>query len=222
VIPLFRPPRPTGVTILTVLQIIVGFIDILLGIILLALYAFSLTFLGMGFSTGFAFLLIPLALASFAFGFISFVLAYGLWNGRQWAWTSTMIISIIGLIVGIVGLIFGSLANVLPVIFYGLILAYLSTANVRAFFGRPVGPRLSAPRGAPIYPPQPPPPYPQAGYQPMVYPPTALAGPVPQTYYPQPPQPSFQQPGALGSCPSCGSPLAYYASFCDRCGTRVR
>jgi len=213
---MFRPPRPPGVTILTVLQILVGFIDILIGIILLAVYAFALSFVGMGFSAAFAFFLIPLAIAYFAFGFISFVLAYGLWTGRPWAWTATMIISIIGLIIAIVGLIFGSLANVIPIIFYGLILAYLSTANVRAFFGRPVGPPLIARPGVPMYPPASPP------YPPAAYPPTAFPQPAPQPYYPQPQQVPFQQPGAFGSCPTCGAPLAYYASFCDRCGTRFR
>ena len=215
-IPVFRPPRPAGVTILTVLQIIVGFIDILIGIILVAVYAFALAFVGLGFSEAFAFLLIPLAVVFFAFGFLSFLLAYGLWTGRPWAWAATMIISIVGLMIGIVGLIFGNYAEVMPVIFYGLILAYLSTANVRAYFGRPVGPRQIAP-GAPFFPPMPPPQYP-----PAAYPPAAFPQQTPQPYYPQPQPVPFQQASPLGSCPRCGSPLAYYASFCDRCGTRVR
>jgi len=200
---MFRPPRPIGVTILTVLEIIVGIIDILIGFLLLGVYVFALAFVGMGFSTAFAFLLIPLAIASFLFGIISFVLAYGLWKGRPWAWLATMIISIIGLIVGVVVLIFGNLASILPIIFYGLIILYLCTASVRAFFGRLVGPPLMGHPGVPMYPLPAPPPYPPA-------------------VYPQGPQAPFPQPGAFGACPRCGAPIQYNASFCDRCGTRFR
>jgi hypothetical protein len=210
---MFRPPRPAGVTILTVLQILVGFIDIVTGIILFAVYAFALAFFGSGLVAAVGFLLIPLALASFGFGFISFLLAYGLWNGKPWAWTATMMISIIGLIIGIVGLLL-NIAYVLSVIFYGLILAYLGTANVRAFFGRLVGPPRMMP-GAPGYPPMVPP-----SYAPAPYPPGAFPQPAQQPYYP--PQQQVPQQGAFGSCPACGAPLAYYASFCDRCGTRIR
>jgi len=212
---MFRPPRPIGVTVLTILQIIVGIIDIMIGILLLAVYAFALAFIGMGFSTAFAFFLIPLAIVFFAFGFISFVLAYGLWMGRPWAWVATIIFSIIGLIVGVVGLIFGNLANVVPIILYGLILVYLGTASVRAFFGRPVGPPLLGHPGVPMYPPAGPSPYQQAAYPPVGFPQQ-----VPQSY-PQAPQPPFSQPSAF-ACPRCGSPVAYNALFCDRCGTRFR
>ena len=214
-----RPPRPTGITILTILQIIVGIMDLLIGILLLAVYGLALSLFGLGFSEGFGIFLVPLAIVSFVFGLISFVLAYGLWNGRLWAWVSTVITAIVGLTIGIIGLLFGSLANLIVIVFYALILAYLSTGTVRAFFGR--GPMFPVPvpptpvqAGPPRYAAYPP--YPQ--YPPVAYRPP----PVPPA---QPAAQPFSIPPAgwsPGSCPTCRSPIQPYANYCDRCGTRVR
>lgn len=224
--PVIRPPRPTGVAILTILQIIVGVVDILTGALLLAVYALAATVFGVELSGAFGVFMLPLALLSFVFGVFSFILAYGLWTGRGWAWISSIIIAVIGLAVGIMGLAFGSFANLIPIVFYALILVYLSTNPVRAFFGR--GLRLPSPRVAPTapttpvyqtYPPYAQPQVPQMGYQQAPIPQTQVQAP----YYPQPYQPAFQQPGWRPSnCPSCGTPVTPEANYCDRCGARLR
>jgi uncharacterized membrane protein (DUF2068 family) len=60
-------------------------------------------------------------------------MAYGLWNGKRWAWTITLIISGIGIILGIASIAVG---NVFQIIINGVIIYYLYRPNVKAFFGK--------------------------------------------------------------------------------------
>ena len=133
--PVLQPRRPTGVTVLAILQLLVGAVDILTGVLLLVAGT-TLAIVGFGMSAAFAFMLIPLSIVLFAFGAISFILAYGLWKGRQWGWISSTILASIGLALGVLSLLGGELASVATIVIEAIILIYLSTYNVRAFFGR--------------------------------------------------------------------------------------
>ena len=133
--PVPQQRRPTGVAVLAILQIIVGVVDILTGVLLLVAGA-TLAIIGFGMSAAFAFMLIPLSIVLFAFGAISFILAYGLWEGRRWGWVSATILAAIGLALGVLSLLGGELASVATIVIEAIILIYLSTYNVRAFFGR--------------------------------------------------------------------------------------
>ncbi len=220
-------PRPIGVTVLTILQIISGMINILIATLILAVYFLALAIFGLFFSAAFGFFLIPLALLLFVFGIFSFILAYGLWTGRGWAWTASIILAVIGLAVGLLGLVFGGLANIATVILYALILVYLNTNGVRWWFGRPLrfpapGP-FRAPQSGVWYPPPVTPSsqiqFPNPAYQ---------QGPIqqqpfPQPYYPRSPS-SMVQPTLLWSprgCPRCGDRVGSGAGFCIRCGSRL-
>jgi len=221
-IPVYRQPRPLGVTVLVFLEIIAGVIDIILGLLFLAIYSLALSILGMSVP-GLGILLVPMIALFLFFGFFSFVLAFGLWTGRGWAWVSAIIFAIIGLGVSLFGLLFGSYFNLIPAVFYAVILLYLTTRGVRAFFGR-----LS-----PFYPP---PPIPMQVPPPVAYPPPAYAPPMqpdyggyaqsPQPfYYPpeQPPTTTYRQPfRRTGMCPYCLSPVMLDANQCPRCGSRLR
>jgi len=213
------PSRPLGVTILVILQIISGIVDIVIGLLFALVYAVAASFLGMGLP-GFALLLLPISLIFIAMGFFSFILAYGLWTGRRWAWTLSIVLALIGLGISTIGLFFGNYFNLVPMIFYTLILVYLMTYNVRAFFGR---------LGYPM--PYPPMPYPGYGQAPPPQPTPQLQ----PTYYPTSPppaqrgyqRPSFfhTSPGPLqrtGMCPTCLSPVEIGAPYCVRCGSRLR
>jgi hypothetical protein len=195
----------------------------------------SLTILGMGAPSLGSFLL-PMIVLFFIVGFLSLVLSYGLWTGRGWAWVSAIVLAIIGVVTSLIGLILGSYLNVIPAVFYFVILGYLATRSVRSFFGR-----------APAYWPQapvfPPGPYPQS-YAPVMQTGTApnpqstpfsygLTAPpgypsVPQftqpPYYPE--QSSFvasRQPfRRTGMCPVCLSPVELTAARCLRCGSRLQ
>jgi hypothetical protein len=235
-LPVFRPPRPLGVTVLVVLEIIAGIVDILFGLLLVAVYSLAVTILGMGASI-FGFFLIPLIVLFFVVGFLSFLLSYGLWTGRGWAWVSAIVLAIIGMVTSLIGLLQGSYLNIIPIVFYVMILVYLGTRNVRAYFGHasPYWPPAPVFPSSP-YPPQPYAPVMQPGYAP--YPQSAPSpyGPVmPPEYppFPQNVQPSyypeqqsstaFHQPfRRTGMCPVCLSPVDLGAVQCLRCGSRLR
>ena len=108
--------RPLGVTIIAVLLVIAGIISFVGGLILL---------------------IILVGIVFLALGIAYFVMAYGLWKGRGWAWTISLIISGIGIVMGIVYIIqdpFGG--GIVNIIINGVIIYYLNRPNVKAFFGK--------------------------------------------------------------------------------------
>lgn len=216
-----RPGRPIGVTILTILQVISGIGEIALGTLLILAYVVFTALVGGGFLAT-AFLL--LAFVAFGLGILSFALAYGLWAGKGWAWGLSIVGAIIGLVFGIlslvsslvsVGLTLENIANLVtdlvPIILYFLILVYLNTRNVRAFFGRAggiaFGRQMVPAQGAPPFMPQTQPTYTQPPQQ---------ASYQQQAAYPQ------STPWATISCSYCGAPNQSAANFCDNCGNRLR
>jgi hypothetical protein len=128
--------RPTGVTILAILEII-GAILSLLG----AVFFFTIGALaGVAPAAG------PLgglfAVIGVAFGglllilaLIGFVLAYGFWTGKGWAWILGIIFSIIGIIIGLASII-GNPASIVGIIINVLIIYYLTRPHVKAWFGK--------------------------------------------------------------------------------------
>jgi uncharacterized membrane protein HdeD (DUF308 family) len=107
--------RPLGVTIVAILTAIGGLIFFGSGLTLLII--------------GFGFLLLVLGIAYL-------VMAYGLWNGRGWAWTITLILSVIGIIVAIGTIVAGNVSAVISIIIHGVVIYYLYRPNVKAFFGK--------------------------------------------------------------------------------------
>lgn len=107
--------RPLGVTIIAILTAIGGLIFLSTGLGLLII--------------GFGFILLVLGIAYL-------VMAYGLWNGRRWAWTITLILSGIGIIVAIATIVAGNVSAVINVIIHAVVIYYLYRPNVKAFFGR--------------------------------------------------------------------------------------
>jgi membrane protease YdiL (CAAX protease family) len=216
-----RPRRPTGVTILTILQIISGIGEILLGTLLILAYIVATVIVGGGFL---ATALLLLGFVAFGLGVLSFALAYGLWAGKGWAWGLSFVGAIIGLIFGVFslvssligGLTLGNIAaivaGIVPLILYLLIIVYLNTRNVRAFFGRAgviaFGPQMGPAPGGPTYMPQAQPAYTQP--------------PPQQAYYQQ--QGAYPQSTPVGTvaCSYCGTPNNSSANFCDNCGNRIR
>jgi uncharacterized membrane protein (DUF2068 family) len=64
------------------------------------------------------------------------VMAYGLWRGKRWAWTITMILSLIGIAVGAVSIVSGNVAAIFTLIINGIVLYYLYRPQVKVFFGK--------------------------------------------------------------------------------------
>jgi uncharacterized membrane protein (DUF2068 family) len=63
-------------------------------------------------------------------------MAYGLWRGKRWAWTITMILSLIGIAVGAVSIVSGNVAAIFTLIINGIVLYYLYRPQVKVFFGK--------------------------------------------------------------------------------------
>ena len=69
----------------------------------------------------------------FILGLAYFLMAYGLWNAKNWAWTLTLVLSGIGIIVGIGSIIVGNLGSIFHIIINAIVIYYLYRPNVKAF-----------------------------------------------------------------------------------------
>ena len=115
--------RPLGVTIIAALQIIVGIIYIVFAFLFGAIGLMGssdMDAMGGSFVTV---ILVGIAIPCF-------IMSWGLLKGKSWAWTITLILTIIGLIMSIVSL------NVIGVIIDVIILYYLFRPHVKAYFGK--------------------------------------------------------------------------------------
>jgi uncharacterized membrane protein HdeD (DUF308 family) len=107
--------RPLGVTIIAILTVIGGLI-----------------FLG----SGLVLLIVGIGVILLALGIAYLVMAYGLWKGRGWSWTITLILMVIGIIVAIASIVAGNGASIVSIIIHAVIIYYLYRPNVKAFFGK--------------------------------------------------------------------------------------
>jgi hypothetical protein len=212
--------RPASVTILTMLHVIIGIVDIMVGFLLFLAYqqpgSFVASFIGV--PVAYSFFLVPIAVAYFTFGILAFILTYGIWKGLGWAWHLSLILATAALVVGGFSVLIGALASALSIAIYALIIIFLSLSSVRMFCGRSYFPRgfIVSPvpgtwSAAPL--PSVAPAYGRPAYGPALQ----------QPYYPGSQPPSQQLVGwGAGACPSCGSPLQNGATFCAMCGMRFR
>jgi hypothetical protein len=71
-----------------------------------------------------------------AIGIFSFVVAYGLLKGKAWAWTLTVVLSIISIVLNAISVALGNIASIVSIIISGIILYYLYRPHVKAYFGK--------------------------------------------------------------------------------------
>ena len=109
--------RPLGVTIIAILVVIGGIGSLLGGLTVIML----IPLLGI--------ILVIIGLAYFA-------VAYGLWKGLNWAWSITLIVSVIGIVVGLGSLVVGNIGSLFQVIINAIVIYYLYKPNVKAYFGK--------------------------------------------------------------------------------------
>ena len=138
--------RPIGVTIIALL-IITGGIALLVGGLLFIAFAGILSSTESNGPIGIAALIsLPLSLGMVILGIIYLLVSYGLLKGKGWAWMITIIVTIIGLIIQVVsaiitGIVSSSIdaalaSHIIGIIIGGVIIFYLYTPNVRAYFRR--------------------------------------------------------------------------------------
>ena len=139
-------PRPTGVTIIAILNIISGIIMLIGGVGLAAVGSILTTIttvdpnaggqmavaglLGVGGAAVGGILII--------LGIISFIVAWGLLKGIGWAWTVTVILSVISIVIGIISIVGGNFGSIINIIIAGIIIYYLYRPHVKAYFGKSV------------------------------------------------------------------------------------
>jgi hypothetical protein len=127
--------RPFGVSVIAILIGILGGIDIAVMILSLALATISIPLLKVTIILRFGGILdVLLYIALIMSGTVSFVLAYGLWNGHVWAWTWTLISSIASLIASAAAISFG--IGTIGVVIYPIIIFYLTRHRARSYFGK--------------------------------------------------------------------------------------
>jgi hypothetical protein len=156
--------RPTGVTIIAILNIIGGVIMLFGAITLIAIGAIlptlpQTTFNQSGLQGNLTAGQVPvpppsvphmvsqsllggIGIASgivlLAIAIVSFVVAYGLLKGLGWAWTVTVILSIISIVFNAISIATGNIAAIISIIISGIIIYYLYRPHVKAYFGKGV------------------------------------------------------------------------------------
>jgi hypothetical protein len=124
--------RPTGVTVLAILQGLFAILAVLGGLATLTLGSL----LGAAVpSVGYAGDLFGLiGIIGLLLGIIGLIITYGMWTGKGWAWWLTIIFSIISIIFNVLSLPVG----IIGIIIYLVIVIYLTRPHVKAFFGKGV------------------------------------------------------------------------------------
>jgi hypothetical protein len=150
------PPksRPTGVTIIAILNIIGGIIMLVSGLVLIvagviipslppsALELRNLMGVPPSFIGGGA---VAVGGILIAIGIVSFIVAYGLLKGMGWAWILTVVLSIISIALNAISIVSGNIGGIVSIIFSAVILYYLYRPHVKAYFGKGVTPASTSP-----------------------------------------------------------------------------
>ncbi len=195
-----KPPRPTGVTVLGVLAILIGLGGLVTGGLLLAVSAaLSTVNIGAtypqlaGIATGtIAIILGVLGAVLLILGILYLVTGIGFFGGKGWAWTIGLIVSILSIVVNIAQVVIspgGIGGAVISIIIPLLILYYLTRPHVKAFFGK----------GAPMTP----------------------SGAMPPSGMGSMPTSTMGSMGAGMTCRSCGASIPAGATKCPSCGASL-
>jgi hypothetical protein len=230
-----RPSRPIGVTILAVLEILIGIVGLLASLAIIGLSALVSTLPAIGLLAGTIGLVIG-GVALF-FSVVWLATGVGFLHGRGWAWSLGMIFSVLSLLGAFAALAIGLITGgIIGAFFWSLLLYYLTRNHVKIFFGKggfPVNP--SYPMAYPARPG-----FTQQSmvtnipsYTPSAPPSISLTSPTLQTVGTStstnlagnnqniPNSGSGVAPKALVSCPYCGSRLTMGSPKCLTCGATV-
>lgn len=132
--------RPTGVTIIGVLQVIGGVLRLLSSVALLGLVGLGLAG-GVGDETGGT--ILGIALVGLVVGLAYFYLGWSMLRLRPWAWTATLILNVIALASVVATFVVSGFdwGVAFGVIIPAIIVYYLYRPQVRAAFRRQAGNR---------------------------------------------------------------------------------
>jgi hypothetical protein len=137
--------RPTGATVVAVIEGILGILAILAGVLAMGLMGAAGGIIGSsadpdaaGVGALFAGLGFVLGVIVIAIGVLYILIAYGVWKGRGWSWMLGVIVSIIALVFGVLGLTSGiNASSIISVALPAIVLYFLWTPDVKRWLGRP-------------------------------------------------------------------------------------
>jgi hypothetical protein len=117
-----KPPRTTGVTVLSILAVLIGLFGIVGGTGLLLNANTILASLD--------------ALLAVVIGVLYVAAGFGFFRGEEWAWALGIIVSIVSLVVSIVEHPAAHAYGIPGAIVAVIVIYYLTRPKVRVFFGR--------------------------------------------------------------------------------------
>lgn len=157
--------RPTGVTIIAILNIIGGSFMVIGGLGMIALGPVMSTLAGPTSSQqtqdtlpGVDISEIPTnAIGSAAIavgamllglGVFSSIVAYGLLTGKSWAWALTVVLAVVSIVLNAISLVTGNVGAIVSIAISAVILYYMYRPHVKAYFGKvaPAEPSTAAPK----------------------------------------------------------------------------
>jgi hypothetical protein len=206
-----KPPRPIGITILGIIEILIGVLGFLVSVAIIGVSALFSTLPAVGTRIGTVGVVIGGVFLFFSL--IWLATGVGFLHGRGWAWTLGMIFTVLS-ILGAAYVVFTGLYQAGYALgFWVLMIFYLTRSRVKAFFGKgtvstymPAMNTQPTMRTAPTL-------QSQTQYAPTVQPTLQY---TPATSIPA----STPVAIASGKCRSCGVPLAPGNSFCTNCGAK--
>jgi hypothetical protein len=203
-----KPPRPIGITILGIIEILIGVLGLLVSVAIIGASALFSTLPTVGALIGTVGLVIGGVFLFFSLVWMA--TGVGFLHGRGWAWTLGMIFTVLS-ILGAGFVAFSGLYQAGYALgFWVLMIFYLTRSRVKAFFGKGTFPTYMPAMNT---------------QQTMRTAPTLQS----QTQYASTAQPSLQYTPATpaqmpavatGKCRSCGVPLAAGNTFCTNCGAK--
>jgi hypothetical protein len=189
-----KPKRPTGVTVLAILDILGGIVGLAAGALFIGIAALASSNLAaqypaLGGISGIASILYALGALALVLGLVSIVVAVGFLGGKGWAWTLGIVVSVISIIISIVETVIGFSSNIIGIVFSIIIIYYLMRPHVKAYFGK--GPAVAG------------------GMQP----PPMMSSSMPMGSAPM---------GSMGmTCKNCGASIPAGATRCPSCGAAL-
>ena len=190
-----KPKRPTGVTVLAILEILGGLAGLVGGAALIGVAAlvsssnFATLYPQLAGIGSVSTLLYALGALALIFGILGLVLGIGFLGGKGWAWTLGIVVGVLNIVVSIAETAIGFSSNIIGIIFPIIIIYYLMRPHVKAFFGK--GPAMAA------------------GMQP----PPMMSSSMPMGSAPM---------GSMGmTCKNCGASIPAGATRCPSCGANL-
>src|SRR5437867_10076801 len=207
-----KPPRPIGITILGIIEILIGVLGLLVSIAIIGVSALFSNLPTVGTLIGTVVVVIGGVFAFFSL--IWLATGVGFLHGKGWAWTLGMIFTVLSILGAAYVAFTGVYQAGYALVFWIIMIIYLTRSHVKVFFGKGMVPTSMHAMNT----------QPTLRYAPTLQSQTQYAPAAQPTlqYNPSPSAP-VQAPAvatATAKCRSCGLPLTLGNSFCTNCGAK--